>query len=60
MKKKYYDAPQMEIFKLETMTVLAGSGDKDMGIDPDPEHSVDNGQSLAGQFFGGDDGGEDW
>ena len=56
--KKFYVNPEMEVIKMETMSVLAKSlpeSEGDAYTNSDGEYS----NSLAGEFFGGGDS-EDW
>ncbi len=57
MKKEYIN-PEMQVVKMQTMTVLAAS-DPDVIIDTSNDSSIDAGSVGASQFF--DNGGsEDW
>ena len=63
MEKKYYDAPQMEIVKLQhSMSLLQDSlrQSSDSATVTGQGENATYSNSLAGEFFGGDDGGEDW
>ena len=57
MKKEYIN-PEMEVVKINTMTLLAGS-DPNVNIDTSSDSSIDAGSVEASQWF--DNGGsEDW
>ena len=55
--KKNYVNPEMDVIKMETMSVLAES------LEQSTQEASNDGEnytnSLAGEFFGGGDG-EDW
>ena len=59
MKKKYYDAPQMEIVKLQHgMNLLDGSPQTEtLG---QGQGSIGAGNSDASMWFDNGDSGEDW
>jgi len=56
--KKNYVNPEMDVIKMETMSVLAES------LEQSTQEASNDGEnytkSLAGEFFGGGDDGEDW
>ena len=54
MKKEYIN-PEMLVIKMQTMTVLAASGDEDMVVTSETTTTLD-----ASQWFDNGDSSEDW